>query len=216
METPRAAVAETALRRAVPPPPTRTACYRSRSVRECAQGRNVRTGLSSMADVAVGELIGADAVVVQTRSGLLRVGLFAPVHIRDFLAWPQVRGRVAVAVEAKLHSERNGAVGQRHLVDPAVAFGTADTLCDVDVVAEEHVFGQHRHALPVERLILREALPDPCEHRCARPDLGMTGHAGVGRWQAGTRAGRDAGVAVAAVDAEFADVMAMAEWHWLR
>ncbi|WP_434725776.1 hypothetical protein [Mesorhizobium sp. RIZ17] len=44
----------------------------------------------------------------------------------------------------------------------------------------------------------------------------MAGHANFGRWQTRQRGGFDAVVAIAAVDAELADMMLVAEWHRLR
>ena len=120
-----------------------------------------------------------------------------------------------MAIEAELHRERLGAVGQRHLVDAAVAFDAADALGDVDVVAEEHVVRQHRDAIPVQRHVVGEACAHRLQHRRAGPDLRMAGHAGVGRRQAGARAFGDRGVAIAAVDAELAGVVAVAERHRL-
>src|SRR5215472_15589316 len=96
-EIPRAASLETALRPAALPPRTRIACCRDQSAHECAQGRNVEPGLSSVADVAMGELISADAVLMQPCGGRLWVGLFAPAHVGDFFARAQVWARVAVA-----------------------------------------------------------------------------------------------------------------------
>ena len=46
-----------------------------------------------------------------------------------------------MAVEAELHRQRDGAAGQRHLVDAAVTGDAADALGDVDVVAEIDVVG---------------------------------------------------------------------------
>ena len=121
-----------------------------------------------------------------------------------------------MAIEAELHRQRLGAVGQRHLVDAAVAFDAADALGDVDVVAEEDVLRQHRDAIPVERFVFGEARAHRRQHRRAGPDLRMAGHAGVGRRQAGARAFRDRRVAIAAIDAELAGVVPVAERHRLR
>ena len=53
--------------------------------------------------------------------------------------------------------KRLGAVGQRHLVDAAMAGHAADALGDVDVVAEEHIVRQLRDAGPLDRLVVGKA-----------------------------------------------------------
>ena len=121
-----------------------------------------------------------------------------------------------MAVEAELHRQRLGAIGQRHRVDAAVAFDAAHALGDVDVVAEENVVRQHGDAIPVQRVLLRETCAHRRQHRRAGPDLRMAGHAGVRRRQSGARPFGDRRVAVAAIDAEFAGMMPMAERHGLR
>src|SRR6185437_9691591 len=67
------------------------------------------------------------------------VGRRPPVEIINLLARPEVRRGIAVAVEAELRLERLSAIGQRHLVDAAVAFDAGDPLGDVDVVAEINI-----------------------------------------------------------------------------
>ena len=174
---------------------------------------------SSVAHVAMGELADADAVFLRAARG--PAPRASPPGFQSMLvtwsARPQMRRRVAVAVEAELHGERHGALGQRHLVDAAVAFDAADALGDVDVVAEEHVFGQHRHAMPVQRDIVARgsartgasigAPVQICEWQVMQVWVG-------GRPACGPSATR--GVAIAAVDAELAVVMAVAERHRLR
>ena len=48
---------------------------------------------------------------------------------------------IAMAIEAELHRQSLGAVGQRHGVDTAMAFDATNALCDVDVVTEEDIPG---------------------------------------------------------------------------
>ena len=70
-------------------------------------------------------------------------------------------------------------------------------------------------ARPDDRLSGGEAGAHRLEHLGVRPDLGVAVHAGLRRRDAGEVRGLDRGVAVAAVDAESADVMLMAERHRL-
>ena len=70
-----------------------------------------------------------------------------------------------MAIKAETHREWLGPIGQRHLIDSAVAGLAADALGDVDVVAKIHVVRQLRHARPCDRLVFGKALPDRLQHR---------------------------------------------------
>ena len=102
-------------------------------------------------------------------------------------------------------------VHERHLVDPAVTGDAADALLDVDLVVEVHEVGQVVDPNPVERRVVPEARADRLEDRRVGPDLRVAVHAGLGRRNAGEGGLLDRRVAVAAVEADAADVMGVAE-----
>ena len=134
-----------------------------------------------------------------------------PRHIGDLVRRPQMRRRIAVAIEAEFHRQRLGAISERHRIDASVAFDAANPLGDVDVVPEEDILRQDRDTIPVQRLVIGEARPHRPQHRRASPDLRMARHAGVRRRQTGARPFRDRCVAIAAIDAKLPSMMAMTE-----
>ena len=165
----------------------------------------------------MGEFADPDALMGGDRLAFgPRIGGRLPRHVRDVVGRPQIRRGIAMAVEAELHGEGFGAIGQRHLIDAAVAGFAADALGDVNVVTEIDVVRQPRDARPGDRLVVGKALADRLQHRGIGPYLGMAGHAGRGRRQPGLRAGLDAGVAITAIDSEFAGMMLVAERDRLR
>src|SRR5438067_7840808 len=92
---------------------------------------------SAMADIAVGQPIGFDAVVGEHRlmkSGNLLGRL--PVGIENGLLRTEVRRRVAMTAEAPFHLHRLFAPGQRHMVHRAMAGDAGDTLIHVNGVVE--------------------------------------------------------------------------------
>ena len=101
------------------------------------------------------------------------------------------------------------------LVDAAVAGFTADALGDVDAVIEIHEVRQIVDADPVERLVVAEAGPHRLEVRAGVPDLRVAVDAGLGRRNARRRRHLNRRVAIAALDANAADMMLVAELHRL-
>src|SRR6266581_4393492 len=104
---------------------------------------------------------------------------------------------------------------QRHLVDPAMARHTANAFVDMDAVIEVDKIGQVMDSDPGERCIGAQAGTHGLEHGTLSPDLGVAVHTGLRRRNASHRGFLHKGVTVAAVDAETADVMLMAEGHRL-
>src|SRR5690606_35251715 len=86
-----------------------------------------------------------------------------------------------------------------------------DALFDVNLMAEIHEVGQVVDPRPRQVDVVAEAGPDRLEDRCIRPDLAVTVHARLGRRNAGKRRLLDRGMAIAAVDADAAHVVGMAE-----
>ena len=99
----------------------------------------------------------------QSRGELGVVARRDPVHVRDFVGRPQVRRRVAMAVEAPAHRKRLGLVDDLHLVDVAVAADAADPGVDVNAVVEEGIVGQVVHPHPAQRRVVGHALAQRLE-----------------------------------------------------
>src|SRR5262245_17989974 len=91
----------------------------------------------------------------------------------------------------------------------------ADALLHVDAVVEVDEVRQVVATNPLERPILTEARADRFEERTGRPDLRVAVDACLGRRNAGRRRDLDGRVAVAAVDADAAGVVLVAELHGL-
>lgn len=121
-----------------------------------------------------------------------------------------------MALQAPLHLQRRFLPHKRHVVDPPMAGDTANALLDVDAVIKVDKVRQVVDARPHDRSIAAEAGAYGFEHRTRCPDLGMTGHTGLGRGQTGEGGLFDGGVTVSAVDAKATDVMFMAKRDRLR
>lgn len=68
--------------------------------------------------------------------GDVRVIAPFPIQIRDLLRRPDLRGRIAMAIEAERHAERLGVLDFVHLVDLAVTLDTTDAAVHMDGVIE--------------------------------------------------------------------------------
>src|SRR5262245_58710501 len=97
-----------------------------------------------------------------------------------------------------------------------MASGAADPFFNVDAVVEVDEVGQIVHAGPFDGCSPARACSHRLEHRTVGPDLTMAVHAGLGGGKSGEGRLLHRGVAVAAVDADVANMMLMAEWHWLK
>src|SRR4030095_4227566 len=102
-----------------------------------------------------------------------------------------------------------------HLVDASVAADAADTFVDVHAVIEVNELGQVVNAVPLQRLAGFEAVAHRFERRAVGPDLRMAVHARLSRRNPCESRAFDRSVAVAAVDADGADMVIVAERHWL-
>lgn len=156
-------------------------------------------------------------VLRQQRLALLRlIGRRPPLHVEYFVLWPQIVLRRAVARYAERHRESMRLIGHLQVRHVAMATRAADAVFNVNGVVEIDVLGQASDASPVQRRVVDQAVAHGCQHARISPDLRMTGHARVGRWHPGGRSRRYRYVAIAAVDAQFAGVMLVAELRWLR
>ena len=70
------------------------------------------------------------------------IGRRLPIRIENFRGRPQIRRRIAVAIETPAHGQRRRLPHQRHGGDRAVTGGAADAFGDVDRVIEIDVIGQ--------------------------------------------------------------------------
>jgi len=165
----------------------------------------------------------ADGAVREAR--FLQIGQGMPVrrvggiHVGNDLRHLGNRNETAlgitVAVETPRHVHLHGLVRHRHLVDMPMTGHARDPARDMDAVIEIDVVRNRRHLLPSDGDIPLRAPPDRFEHRCAGPELGMTGHAGFCRRHAGIGRLLHPGVAVTTIDAEVTRVVLVAEGHRL-
>src|SRR5262249_4012225 len=128
---------------------------------------------SSVTGGTAGELVGAlNAVALEEflpEPGAVRRR--PPGHAEDRLPRPQVRRRVAVAVETPLHEQGVLLVQQWHFVHPPVAGDAADALGHVDAVVEVDEARQVVDPLPGDRPAAAVALAHRLQRRAAEPDL---------------------------------------------
>lgn len=154
----------------------------------------------------------ADLIFEQQISPLFElIGRLLPLNVKHGLARPQMFFRGPVAVQAPLHEERRLLMGERHLVDPAMAGAAADPLVHMNAVIEIDEAGQVVDAVPLERLARPITFSYRFEHVASHPHLRMAVHACPGGRYAGKRRSLHRSVAVAAIDPQHADVMLMAE-----
>lgn len=121
-----------------------------------------------------------------------------------------------MALQAPLHLQRRFLPHERHLVDPPMARDTANAFLDVDAVIKVDKVRQVVDACPHDWSIAAKTRTYGFEHRARCPDLGMTGHTGLGRGQTGEGGLFDGRVTVPAVDTKATDVMFMAKGNGLR
>jgi len=133
------------------------------------------------------------------------------LHVEDLLAGAKIFLGTAVAIEAPAHAQVGVLEHEGHLIDLAVAGDAADAFVHVDVVGKIDEIGEIVDARPVEGDFIAPALAHGLQDGGIGPDAGVAGHAGFGGGETGEGGIGDGGVAIAAIDAEFADVMLVAE-----
>src|SRR5437763_16053342 len=92
---------------------------------------------------------------------------------------------------------------------------TADAFVHVNRMIEVSEVRQIVNAHPLQRLACFEARPHGFEIRTVGPNLLMTIHADLRRWNARGRRGLDSRMTVTAINTIVSDVMLMAELNWL-
>jgi len=137
------------------------------------------------------------------------------VRVKDFRFRPNELPGLAMAVEAPGHVESASAIRERHFGNRAMTSGAADPFIHVNAMVEIDEIGQRIDAGPLQGDIVAIAGANRFEHARIGPNLRMAGHAGVSGRQTGEGGFFDRGVAIAAVDAQFAGVMAMAKRNGL-
>ena len=133
-----------------------------------------------------------------------------PSHVGDLFDRPQVRLRIAMAVQAPAHAERLVLVDLFHLIDPTVTADAADAAGHVGAVVEVGVVRKVVDLHPLDGFARLVALADGRELGARRPDLAVTVHARLRRRDGRVRAVLDGVVAVAAIDAELTGVQRVA------
>lgn len=123
--------------------------------------------------------------------------------------------RLTMAIETPRHLQRALLPDERHHVDVAVADLARHAFLDMNAVVEVRKIRKIVNAVPFERALCSVAGPNRLKHRGACPDLRVTGHAGMCRWNSRERGFFYAGVAIAAADAEAVDVVLMTEGNRL-
>ena len=88
-----------------------------------------------------------------------------PFHVRDLVLRPEIRLRIAMALEAPSHSERRLGAHDLHLVDAPVTRDAADAGREVRAVIEVGVARKLVDLHPLDRLA---ALPAGADRREAR------------------------------------------------
>ena len=120
-----------------------------------------------------------------------------------------------MAIQAPLHQQRIGLKHQRHLVDLSVARRAAYALVDMNAVIKIDEIGQAMNFDPRDGFIAAIALANGLQVGRRVEENRMTIHAGLRRRNTGHGGSFDAGMTVAAVNTVIANVMFMAELHWL-
>src|SRR3569832_1984203 len=90
-----------------------------------------------------------------------------------------------------------------------------NSFSNVNTVVEVNKVWQIMDSGPFQRFPGAKAFPNGFEHGAIAPDLGMTPHAGFASRHSCKGRLFHAGVAVAAIQPQFPNMMLMAEWHWL-
>ena len=138
-----------------------------------------------------------------------------PLRVVDLVFRSKMRPGIAMAVETKTHREGLCLFGERHAIHFAVTTRAADSLGDVNAVIEIDVTRQIGDPVPDDRLVVGQTLPHRSQQIRVGPNLGMAGHAGIGRRQAGVPRHFNRGVAESAIDPQAGDMMLVAEGNRL-
>src|SRR5690606_22372679 len=120
-----------------------------------------------------------------------------------------------MASYAPVHEQRLREFEQSHVFDCSVTLPAIDAAGYVYVVSEVHMIRQVVNPVPSNWNSRGVALSHRGEHGAVGKDLGVTGHTCLCAGHAGEGRFIDRGVAIAAVDAQFCYMMAVAKEYWL-
>ena len=134
-----------------------------------------------------------------------------PIHVEHLIKRAEDLLGVAVAAQTPLHQERRGLKHERHLVDGAVARGTAHALVHVNAVIEINEIRQPVNPYPLDGFIRAVALANRFQVGGVGIKYRVAIHAGFRRGNAREGGSFDGGMTVAAVKSVVADVVLVAE-----
>jgi hypothetical protein len=137
------------------------------------------------------------------------------LHVKNFLFWPYEAFRVAMAIQAPTHAKVRGLPRERHLVHASMAGFAAKPFVHVNAVIEINELRQIVHARPFKRLARAVALPYCFQDGSNGPHLRVAIHACLCGWKARKGSRLNSRVTVTAINAQTADMVLMAERHWL-
>ena len=137
------------------------------------------------------------------------------IHAEHVLSGADEAFRFTVTLEAPVHVKSVFTPHERHLIDPAMTSGTADTLVDMNAMVEIDKAREIVDSGPLNRLSRTKTFPDGFQDRTVSPNLGVAIHAGFCRRDAGERTFLDRRMAVATIDAIVTDMMLMTEGYRL-
>ena len=120
-----------------------------------------------------------------------------------------------MAVETPLHMHRVNFAHQGHAIDASMTALAADSFGDVDAVIEVNEIRHIMNAGPFERPFRAKALAHGFEQSAVFPDLGVAAHTDFGGGNASECRRFDAGMTIAAINTQSADMMIVAEGNGL-
>src|SRR5882762_1956897 len=134
-------------------------------------------------------------------------------RIEHFRARTKVILRRVMTFETPAHIKGLAAPGDIHFRNGAVASRAADTLRYVNAVIEVNEVRHSVHARPGNRFSAAIARAHGFEHRGIRPNLRMTGHAGLRCRHPGRGRHFHGRMAIPAIQTKFPHVVFVAEWY---
>lgn len=123
---------------------------------------------------------------------------------------------ISVAIQAPSHANWQLLINLFHAIDTTMACNTANTACHVGTVVEIGVIWQIMDANPSDWISRGCTLSKGFQLRTVRGDCRMTVHADRSVWNRGKGCILHRGVAIAAIQPDFACMESMREWDRLQ
>ena len=136
-----------------------------------------------------------------------RVAIRYPIELGHQLKWPDIRSRVAVALQAEAHIQRLLLVHLHHLIDASMAAHAAHPGSNVRAVIKKHVIRQLVDLEPRNRLAGFPTMTHRLQARALRLHLRVTVHAGFCPRDRGIRS-PERRVTIPAIEAQLAHSVA--------